>query len=178
MGVFSKVDLKRSRWPMTAIMALAFWLSGSVIVDFVIMPTLYVSGMMTQPGFTTAGYSIFWFFNRIELLCAAVVLTATLMIYSDQDRPRRRIATALIALSLLSVALLDTYALTPQMSALGIHLNLFEPVSEVPEVMNQFHEAYGILEFFKLAAGSFLLSRLFHDWQPAEPVPSSLRLGL
>jgi len=33
-----------------------FWSSGSCTLDWVIMPSLYVLGHMTQAGFATAGY--------------------------------------------------------------------------------------------------------------------------
>jgi len=39
--------------------------------------------MMTQAGFATAGYLIFWNFNRIELLSAALVLTGVLVISNN-----------------------------------------------------------------------------------------------
>jgi hypothetical protein len=55
-------------------LTLGFWFSSSIILDWVIIPSLYVSGMMTQSGFASAGYLIFWNFNRIELVCAALIL--------------------------------------------------------------------------------------------------------
>jgi hypothetical protein len=58
--------------------ALGFWLSGSLLLDFVIMPGLSAVGMMSQANAATVGYSLFWIFNRIELLCAALVLTSLL----------------------------------------------------------------------------------------------------
>jgi len=58
-------------------LTLGFWLSGSLILDWVILVCVF--GMMTQAGFATAGYLIFWNFNRIELLSAALVLTGVLV---------------------------------------------------------------------------------------------------
>ena len=73
MTAASSLQLKRPIWQTIVVVTLGLWLGGSLVLDWVIMPSLYLSGMMTQPGFTTAGYLIFWNFNRIELLAAAIV---------------------------------------------------------------------------------------------------------
>jgi len=44
-----------------AISSLSFWLSGSLIVDLVVMPTLWATGMMESSGFAPASDSIFEF---------------------------------------------------------------------------------------------------------------------
>jgi len=63
---------------------------------------------MTQAGFATAGYLIFWNFNRIELLSAALVLTGVLVISNNlRSANWRRSAIALSVL--LAISLVDTY---------------------------------------------------------------------
>ncbi len=135
---------------------LAFWLSGSLILDAVIMPSMYAAGMMTQPGFASAGYSIFWVFNHLEVLCAALALTGVLVLRNTISSTITRWAIPM-ALGLLIIALIYTYALTPEMSALGMQLNWFD-TSEVPTVMNQMHGGYWLLEVVKFVVGSALLS--------------------
>lgn len=158
MSALSNLELKRPAWQTAVILTLAFWLSASLILDLVIMPGLYASGMMTQAGFATAGYLIFWIFNRIELLCAALVMTGVLVLdgthYLAGKQSRNAILSSFI---LLTVALIYTYALTPEMSALGLNLNLFEPVAEVPSKMNLLHESYWALEAIKLGVAGWLL---------------------
>lgn len=154
----SSIQLKRSVWQSVVILTLGFWLSSSLILDWVIMPSLYISGMMTQAGFTTAGYLIFWNYNRIELLAAALVVTSVLVLNKTQfagDRGQR--GTTILALLLLAVPLLATYFLTPQMSATGVQLNLFESATEVPATMNLLHAGYWVLEAVKFVAGGTLL---------------------
>lgn len=162
MAAISSSQLKQPAWQRIILFTLAFWLSSSLILDLVIMPSLYTSGMMSQAGFATAGYVIFWIFNRIELLCAALVLTGTLAIARtpnpSDNSPRNAIILSTI---LLVVALVCTYALTPQMSALGMNLNLFEPAVEVPSTMNQLHQGYWVLELLKLVAGGAMLRWCF-----------------
>ncbi|PHJ97770.1 membrane protein, partial [Nostoc linckia z7] len=84
MTAISNVAFKRPIWQTAIILTLGFWLSASLVLDWVIMPSLYLSGMMNQGGFTTAGYAIFWNFNRMELLSAAVVLTGALVLSKTQ----------------------------------------------------------------------------------------------
>lgn len=158
MTAVSSLQSKRPIWQTILMLTLGLWLGGSLLLDWVVMPSLYVSGMMTQAGFTTAGYVIFWNFNRIELVAAAVVLTSVLTLNQTAfvTNNWRRGAVILSAL-LLAVALVNTYLLTPQMCAIGAQLNLFESVREIPTTMNQLHVAYWLMEAFKLVVGSTLL---------------------
>jgi hypothetical protein len=158
MSAASSVQLKRPAWQTIIIFTLAFWLSSSLVLDLVIMPGLYASGMMAESGFATAGYLIFWIFNRIELLGAALVLTGTLALAHTQSTTEKSHSQAIIlSIILMLVALVYTYALTPQMSALGLNLNLFEPAVEVPGTMNVLHSGYWVLEILKLVAGGAVI---------------------
>jgi hypothetical protein len=158
MHAISDVEIKRSAWQTTIMFTVAFWLSSSLILDLVIMPSLYATGMMTQTGFATAGYTLFWIFNRIELLCAAIVLTGFLAIrgvpsYTTQLK-RWPIVLSLL---LLAIVLIYTYLLTPEMSALGMQLNLFDPSHGTPANMAQMQLGYWFLEALKLTIGATLV---------------------
>ena len=156
MNTISKIEFKQPNWQTAILLTLGFWLSASLILDWVIMPSLYVSGMMTQAGFTTAGYVIFWNFNRMELLSAAVVLTGILALNKTQSQ--WRLNGIVLSVLLLAVALLDTYFLTPQMCATGINLNLFAAETTIPATMNLLHGGYWALETLKLVVGAVLLN--------------------
>lgn len=156
--------LTSTSWKTVLFMALGFWLSSSLMLDLLIMPGLYATGMISQPEFAGAGYLIFWFFNRVELICAALIVTGILVLRRNQDvLPRRGYIGVLLSLLLLVIPLIYIYGLTPQMSALGLQLDLFNPVSEVPEAMNQLHEGYWMLEIGKLILGGTLLSFCSRD---------------
>jgi Domain of unknown function (DUF4149) len=164
MAATSIIGLKQPAWQTILLLTLSFWLSSSLILDLVIMPSLYASGMMVQTGFATAGYLIFWIFNRIELLCAAVVLTGALALgQTGSSTNNRRRNAIILSIFLLAVALTYTYVLTPQMSALGLNLNLFQPAIAPPDTMNQMHESYWVLEVLKLVAGGAILSGLYRQ---------------
>ncbi|MBV9388882.1 MAG: hypothetical protein JOZ78_20860 [Chroococcidiopsidaceae cyanobacterium CP_BM_ER_R8_30] len=163
MTAASSIQLKRPIWSTIVMLAVSFWLSGSLILDGVIIPSLYVSGMMTQSGFATAGYLLFWNFNRIELIAAALVVAGVLAVSTQMGRVQWRRGAVILSLLLLGVSLTETYLLTPQMCATGLHLNLFESAVEVPTTMNQLHIAYWLLEVFKFVAGGMLLSWCFRQ---------------
>lgn len=156
MNTLATGAFKRSFWQPAIMLTLGFWLSASVVLDWVIMPSLYLSGMMNESSFTTGGYAIFWNFNRIELLSAAVILTGVLALSKTQ--PNWHPNTIVFAIILLTVSLLETYFLTPNMCAAGIHLNLFE-TSTIPATMNLLHGGYWVLEAVKLVTGGILLSQ-------------------
>jgi hypothetical protein len=130
------------------------------------MPVLYTSGMMTEPGFASAGYSLFWVFNRVELLCAALILTGVLSLRHSLGGVNSLAQKAIFLASLLlAIALICTYGLTPQMSSLGLHLNLFNSVSEIPALMNLLHTGYWLLELLKLGIGAFLLRVCWNSFE-------------
>ena len=95
-------------WQTLAAVSLGFWLSSCLVLDLVIMPTMYGAGMMAEPGFVSAGYSIFSTFNRIELLCAALVLTGLLVTVKMQS-PRLWGRLAVVAaVMLLGIVCVDS----------------------------------------------------------------------
>ena len=160
MNTLSSLEFKRSTWQTAIMLTLGFWLSASLVLDWVIMPSLYFAGMMNEASFSIAGYVVFWNFNRLELLAATVVLTSVLAISKTQSHWR----LGSIALSgiLLTVALLDTYFLTPQMCALGANFSLLTS-NLVPPQMNLLHSGYFLLEALKLVAGGILLNLYWRE---------------
>ncbi len=152
-------DTLSKRWQLLAISSLGFWISGSLILDFIIMPTLWATGMMESSGFASAGYSIFWMFNRIELICAGAVLSSLLAL-SNLDRlnvvnGRKMLVGAGM---LLAIALSYTFILTPYMSGLGMDLDILATTKSIPADMNQMHSMYWVLEASKLGIAGLLLS--------------------
>lgn len=156
MTAFTSSEFSRPKWRTILLATLAFWLSGSLLLDVVIMPSMYAAGMMNQPGFASAGYSIFWIFNHLEVLCAALALTGVLVLRNTISATISRWAIPM-ASGLFCIALIYTYALAPEMSALGMQLNWFDS-SEVPTAMNQMHGGYWLLEVLKFTVGTTLLS--------------------
>ncbi|HBL10484.1 MAG TPA: hypothetical protein DD379_03555 [Cyanobacteria bacterium UBA11162] len=164
MNAVFEAGIKRPLWQTVAMFALGLWLSSSLLLDFVIMPGLSTAGMMSQAGFASAGYSIFWIFNRIELLCAALVLVSLLALRGTSTLYHHvRRWSILLSVLLLGIALIYTYIMTPQMSALALQLNLFEPVTAMPAGMVEMHEGYWLLETIKFVAGAMILAWCYQD---------------
>ena len=74
------LESNQRRWQTIVSLTLGFWLSACIILDLVIMPSMYVSGMMNTPDFTVAGSVMFSVFNRVELLCSTLGLTGLLVL--------------------------------------------------------------------------------------------------
>ncbi len=156
---FTSIDWRR--WQILVITTLAFWVSVSLLVDLVLMPSMYATGMMIEPGFASAGYSIFWIFNRMEMLCGAIALTGILLLALQQWAADTRWTSISIAVILMAIPLIYTYALTPSMSALGMPLDLFTFTTETPAPMTLLHGGYLGLEFLKVGLAGWLLRDLF-----------------
>ncbi len=156
---YSVSDAPSKLWQNIAIGSLGFWLSGSLILDLVVMPTMWATGMMESSGFASASYSIFWIFNRVELVCAAVALSTIWALcqvnQSSVETNRKMFAGALM---LMTIALTYTFILTPYMSGLGFDADIFATTKSLPAEMNQMHSIYWVLEASKLAIVGMLLS--------------------
>lgn len=152
----TKVNLLpgRSVWQSAVFLAVGFWLSGSLLLDLVVMPALYVSGMMTQPGFASAGYSMFWIFNRLGLLCVAIAFVGLLSLLRQHEVAGWAIAAGWL---LLGVTFALTYVMTPVMSGLAMPLNWLTSEARIPGSMAQMHGIYWVLELAKLGLSAALL---------------------
>jgi hypothetical protein len=156
---FSVSETPSKRWQQIAVGSLGFWLSGSLILDLVIMPTLWTTGMMEGSGFASASYSIFWIFNRVELVCAAIALSSIWALIEVSlfrvDTNRKLFAGAMM---LMAIALSYTFVITPYMSGLGINLDILDTTKSIPVEMNQMHSIYWVLEASKLGIAAMLLT--------------------
>lgn len=169
----SHLSFQQLSWDALVLLVVTFWLSSSVLLDFFMMPIMYESGMMNAPGFATSSYSLFWVFNRLEVLCAAAILTGLLVIRHQQRSQFEVIASGarsrwalMVAGALLAIALLYTYVFTPHMSALGLSLDSHFDGNfsqSMPQAMGLLHLAYWGLEALKLFGAAFLLKLCYRD---------------
>jgi len=159
----SPLHWQDSTWHRMLPIVLLFWISASLVLDLLVMPVLYTSGMMAESNFVLAGQALFGAFNRVELVLGAIVCvgfwTKQQMPQTERESLFRNIP---IALLVFGIAALYTYAVTPAMSGLGFAQ---EATGIVPAQMDSMHMAYWGLESIKLSALSVLFSRdfrLFH----------------
>lgn len=162
MNTISPRSFKEVNWFTLVMFALGFWLSSSLVLDCLIVPSLFKTGMMSQVGFANLGYAIFESFNHVELLCGSIVLAGCLALgyqqYLNRQQANWSIALGII---LLLIPIVYTYILTPQMSGLGLSMNLFEPIQAMPKAMIMMHGGYWLLEAVKLLAATTLLRRCY-----------------
>lgn len=161
MDSISERDLNVVNWSTVVIITIAFWLSSITVLDLVIIPSLSSTGMMNNTSFASAGYVLFEVFNHIEIICAAVILTGVLSYNHLLHKFNYR--SFVLAIALLLITLVDTYLLTPQMSGLGLSLNMFdlEPIMSKP--MLYLHESYWLLDLVKLFSCIYILRYFYHQ---------------
>jgi hypothetical protein len=141
------------------VVSLGFWISTSLLVDLIVMPMLWATGMMESSGFASAGYSLFWVFNRIEVICAAAALSSIWALgISNRNSIYGSAKMRAGALMLLAISLSYTFILSPYMSGLGIDLGILDVVKSIPAEMNQTHSIYWVLEASKLGIAAMLLA--------------------
>lgn len=167
--LYPKLSPRQFAWDTAVLFIAVLWLGGSLILDFVVMPMLYMSGMMTAPGFASAGYSLFGLFNHVEMLLSGLILTGVLAMRQahadcsvEVSGSRSRWALFL-ATSLVAIALTYTYVLTPYMGAIGIALDMPGIIHIVPNTMNWMHATYWLLEATKVLLIGFLLRLCYGD---------------
>lgn len=164
MNSISPRASKQINWSTIVMLALGFWLSGSLVFDCLLVPGMLTSGMMKESGFASAGYIIFGTFNHIELICAAIVLAGCLVHrFGDRFAANMTNKSVLTASILLAIALAYTYILTPQMSGMGLSLNMFESGEDVSSAMAAMHLVYWSLEVVKLIAATVLLRGFYRS---------------
>ncbi len=166
---FPKLSPRQFAWDSTVLFLAVFWLGSSLMLDLMVMPMLYMAGMMTSPGFASAGYGLFEVFNHVEMLLSGLILTGILAMRQahadcsvEVSGSRSRWAL-LLASGLVAIALTYTYVLTPYMGALGIALDMPGKIHIIPNTMGWMHAAYWLLEATKMLVLGFLLRLCYSD---------------
>ncbi|MEM1309874.1 MAG: hypothetical protein AAGF98_10375 [Cyanobacteria bacterium P01_H01_bin.153] len=155
--MLSQQTPSRMIWTPWVLAIAGFWFSSNLVLDLLVMPVMYVSGMGGETDFAAAGYSLFWSFNRLELLCAAAILTGVLALrqrppeFAVSDSGSRCRWALIFAVLLLSATLVDTYWLAPEMSAMAFALEGTARSALAP-VMTGMHGCYWLLEVSKLVS--------------------------
>ncbi len=167
--LFPKLSPRQFAWDSAVLFLAVFWIGGSLILDLVVMPMLYMSGMMTTPGFASAGYGLFEVFNHVEMLLSGLILTGVLAMRqthadcSVEVSGSRSRWVLLLAGALVAIALAYTYLLTPYMAAIGIALDMPGIIHIVPNTMTWMHGAYWCLEAMKFLVLGLLLRLCYLD---------------
>jgi hypothetical protein len=158
MNRTARLSIAAIDWPLLVMGTLGLWLSGSLLVDLLVVPSLSAAGMMAQPGFISAGHLLFSIFNHLEMLFAGIVLSGCFCLQQQSFfRQTNQRLSGIFALLLLAIALIYTYGLTPAITDLGFDMASFNSAGEMPAGMMPLHWAYWGLELVKLTLGLTLL---------------------
>ncbi|NJN75313.1 MAG: hypothetical protein HC796_02445 [Synechococcaceae cyanobacterium RL_1_2] len=164
MQLFPKPDFEKLNWSTLAFMVLGFWLSASLILDLLVMPSFYAEGMMQSVNFISVLYSIFSVFNRVELVCGGLILTSVFVFTNHHDfSPRKEKLSITLALVLIAIAATFTYLLTPELTGMGLSLGVFERTETMPQAMVSLQSSYWVLEAIKLIAGLTLVKMIYQN---------------
>jgi hypothetical protein len=158
MSTIFSTTRKEINWSAIILFSLGFWLSGSLVLDFILIPSLSFSGMMSGSDFASAGFLIFGIFNHIEIICASLILTGILIFYSQGYlSEERKFINVVFASLLLLIALAYTYIFTPNLTAWGLLVNQYIGEAGMPSTMMFWQGGYWLLEIIKFAIAVTLL---------------------
>jgi hypothetical protein len=144
-------------------LVLALWWGGTALLDFVVMPTLYVAGMMDSTSFASAGSLLFLTVNQLEMLLGAIVFAAVLAHRHEPEVEAHQSLGGLgLPLVMLAIVMVDRYVLTPQMAGMGVQLEWLAGTTMTSGMMAM-HLGYWALEATKLLAAGVLLTRCFRQ---------------
>lgn len=148
----------RSPWQVVAAITLGLWLGGSLLLDLVVMPALYMAGMTASDGFAAAGSMLFGWVDHLELLAAGLVLAAVLALAVSQGGRFAGWGLTL-AIALLGLTAIETYWLVPSMAATSLSLNWAEAAGGLAPAMTVWHSSFFAVEILKvLGCGALLLT--------------------
>ena len=159
MSTIFSTTRKEINWSAIILFSLGFWLSGSVVLDFILIPSLSISGMMNGTDFASAGFLIFGIFNHIEIVCASLILTGTLIFYSQGYlTSERQFSHIFFASLLLLISLAYTYIFIPNLTAWGLLANQYIGEAGMPSTMMFWQGGYWLLEITKFAIAGTLFN--------------------
>jgi hypothetical protein len=146
-------------WIFGLSLILALWIGATVLLDFIVMPSLADAGMMSSAQFIPFGFSLFHQFNGIELIAGSMMLSGAILLLA-QTEISHRIRFGLTSTALFLIPFVYFYYLGPEMAGLGLASNLSEGI---PSSMNVMHYTYWGLDLLKLSCVGLYLSELWHS---------------
>ena len=150
-------------WIYSLSLILALWAGGTLVLDFVVMPSLANAGMMTSSAFIPAGFSMFHRFNGAEVIVGSLMLTGTFALLI-QNQVSHRARLGLISLLLFLIPCVYFYYLGPQLAGLGLASDLSQGV--MPAAMDSMQSLYWVLDGLKVTCVAIYLTEL---WQSVNP---------
>jgi uncharacterized membrane protein len=137
-------------------LALAVWLGGLIVIDFVETPARFRAQAINRNQVVAVGREVFAAVNRMEAIIGALLIIVSALVVS-----RAAIVTYKSYGAVMSVGVMWLVALTqffwarPRMSAATKELDLVnrQPGDARFEALRRWHKIYVVLDFAKMALG-------------------------
>jgi uncharacterized protein DUF4149 len=138
---------------MLRILALALWLGGTAVLDFIEAPLRFASGVITRNQAVALGQLVISWWGRVEWGLGVIALVATLA------APIPRWSTWLLV-ALVAIVTVQTAYLAPAITHLAQGLDFVQRTPGDPRYssIRHLHTAYAVLEIVVLAGVGLLLA--------------------
>lgn len=137
-------------------LALALWLGGLIVIDFVEAPAKFRVAEINRNQAVAVGRAVFAALNRLETVLGAVLLAASLPLYMRAAQPGVSQQTAVAAAGVMwLIALMQFFWLRPRMTGIARDLDLVNrrPEDERHGVFARLHRAYVVCDVAKIVLG-------------------------
>src|SRR3954469_14667792 len=136
--------------------ALAVWLGGLIVIDFVETPARVCVQAINRDQVVAVGREVFAALNRMEMIIGALLTAVSALFVSRSPTVSHKSQVAVISVGVMwLVALLQYFWARPRMSAITKKLDLLnrQPGDARFDVLRRWHKTYVALDFVKMAVG-------------------------
>lgn len=137
-------------------LALAVWLGGLIVIDFVETPARFRVTAIDRNQVVAVGREVFAAFNRTEVFVGAALVAVSASIAGRAPTVAQKSQAAFISVVVMwLVALLQYFWARPRMSAAtrGLDLVNRRPGDARYDVLRRWHKTYVALDLVKLVLG-------------------------
>ena len=137
-------------------LALAVWLGGLIVIDFVETPARFRVPVVNRNQVTAVGREVFAALNRTEAIVGALLIIVSALLVSRAQAVSHKSHVALISVGVMwLVALAQYFWAGPRMSAAteGLDLVNRQPGDARFDVLRRWHKTYVALDLVKMAFG-------------------------
>ena len=144
-------------------LALAVWLGGLIVIDFVETPVRFRVPALDRNQVVAVGRAVFAALNRLEVIIGALFVCATALLMTRAAVVTHKSLAAFSCVALMwLVALSQYFWARPRMSAATKELDLVNrrPGDARYELLRRWHKTYVALDLVKIALGLAALGLL------------------
>jgi uncharacterized membrane protein len=137
-------------------LALAVWLGGLIVIDFVETPARFRVAAINRNQVVAVGREVFAALNRTEAIVGALLITVGALLLSRAETVTHKSLAALVGVGVMwLVALAQYFWAGPRMRAAtnGLDLVNRQPGDARFKALRRWHKTYVALDFVKIALG-------------------------